>query len=778
MASILRQIVAGPRAKHAETGLDFCYVTDDIIVTYASFSLLSALCPDLATYFACCVLPPPSSRQLPADIRPNSSGPSQTYPQRAYRNPLDRLVAFLDAKHGDQWAIWEFRAEGTGYPDEAVYGRIRHYPWPDHHPPPFRMVPMIVASMRNWLHGEDDKAVDAGTGHDNKKTTGEGADDNNKSLGDKVKAALGSEPKKRVVVVHCKAGKGRSGTMACSYLISQCGWTAEDALARFTARRMRPKFGAGVSIPSQLRWVSYVDRWTRAGKKYVDREVEVVEVHVWGLRHGVKVSVEGFADEGKKIKTVHTFKKEERVVVQGNAPDSGGVMQFLGDAFSPPGEDEVAEDADYEGIVDTDEERQNQKKGDSSSSATSKDSSPARSQSKKSSSKASSLLRNASVKKMASKSKTINPSDFGQSADNSSSATASNHSLPVNPNNPRPPTVTRTSTVASLSEPGGMAVIFRPSTPVRLPTSDISVSLERRNRAPAAMGLTMVTAVAHVWFNAFFEGNGPEQDNKPDESGVFEIEWDKMDGLKGSSRKGTKAADRISVVWRAVEREATKVVVTEPGEGSPVPQMRAADWRGKDVEDPDQGKRLGLRAEEPGSEAVSKASSIKSGVSGKEAAASDDESLKGVKTALPGEEESGRAAETTADKDEPLSEHEKKVEATKGRAENPTEASGAARSQQELAKMGETDEHTRLRGGGAGQEGGQTASTTTSPDGGANVEGARDGDTTHLGFVKRGKKLLPLNQHAEEPSTAGIASGSGSVSQEASGGKHEGHVQK
>lgn len=34
MTSLLRQIVAGPRAKHAETGLDLCYVTDNIIVTY------------------------------------------------------------------------------------------------------------------------------------------------------------------------------------------------------------------------------------------------------------------------------------------------------------------------------------------------------------------------------------------------------------------------------------------------------------------------------------------------------------------------------------------------------------------------------------------------------------------------------------------------------------------------------------------------------------------------------------------------------------------------
>ena len=209
MASLLRQIVAGPRSRHPEAGLDLCYVTDQIIAT---------------------------------------SGPSGTYPQRAYRNPLDQLVKFLDHKHGKDWAIWEFRAEGTGYPDEEVYGRIRHYPFPDHHPPPFSLVPMILASMRNWLREENEN-------------------------GEK------KERKGRVVVVHCKAGKGRSGTMACSYLISECGWKPEEALARFTERRMRPGFGQGVSIPSQLRYVGYVDRWTNFGKVYVERQIEIMEVH-------------------------------------------------------------------------------------------------------------------------------------------------------------------------------------------------------------------------------------------------------------------------------------------------------------------------------------------------------------------------------------------------------------------------------------------------------------------------------------------------------------------
>ena len=175
-----------------------------------------------------------------------TSGPGASYPQVAYRTPVKDLVKFLDSKHGDRWAIWEFRAEGTGYPDTEVYGRVWHYPWPDHHPPPFALIPLIMGSMRNWLKDKD--------------------------------------VEDRVVVVHCKAGKGRSGTISCSYLISEEGWSPEDAMKRFTDRRMRPGFGVGISIPSQQRWVRYVDRWARHGKLYVERPVEILEVHVWGLR--------------------------------------------------------------------------------------------------------------------------------------------------------------------------------------------------------------------------------------------------------------------------------------------------------------------------------------------------------------------------------------------------------------------------------------------------------------------------------------------------------------
>ncbi|CZT00473.1 hypothetical protein WAI453_009316 [Rhynchosporium graminicola] len=500
MASFLRQLVAGPRSRHPEAGLDLCYVTDQIIAT---------------------------------------SGPSGTYPQRAYRNPLDQLVKFLDYKHGKDWAIWEFRAEGTGYPDEEVYGRVWHYPWPDHHPPPFQLVPLIMAGMRNWLNEAEGNAEEIG------------------KYGKKVE-------RKRVVVVHCKAGKGRSGTMACSYLISECGWTPAEALARFTERRMRPGFGQGVSIPSQLRWVGYVDRWTKSGKIYVERQIEIMEVHVWGLRDGVKVQVEGFVDEGKTIKLFHVFTKKERVVIEGNTPGGGGFKDMVSDMAGFENESKVPRAKSADQLRSMPEPR----------------------------------------------TKTM-------PQDNSSS--------------------TSTSGEDTGAESGGSAVIFRPSKRVILPSSDVNIDFERRNKA--SMGWTMVTAVAHIWFNCFFEGNGPEQGGRPDENGVFDIEWDKMDGIKGSSRKGARAFDRMSVIWKAYDpapgqQGAKEAVITEPGINSPVQQAAPADWKGGNKTDPGLGKNLGLRTESPASADVSKASSVKS--SGPN---DDNDSEEGVRPSGPAGEE-------------------------------------------------------------------------------------------------------------------------------------------
>lgn len=318
----------------------------------------------------------------------------------------------------------------------------------------------------------------------------------------------GDEPGQRVAVVHCKAGKGRSGTVATGYLISQEGWKKEEALKRFTERRMRVGFGDGVSIPSQIRYVGYIDRWANElGKEYVERPVEILEVHIWGLKDGVKVAVGGFANEGKKIKGIHLFHRSERTIV---AEENSSSKR---ERSSSSNQKKLDKDKDQHAVQ---------------SSATW---SPA------------------------------------QSEDSTTpSASASD--------------LTRRSTVSS--NHGLSAVIFRPSQPIIVPGSDVNIDFERRSKA-SYTGFAMVTSVAHIWFNAYFEG-GKEHD-----SGIFEAEWDKMDGIKGTVKKGIRAFERLKVVWRYPSSPSDSQAnqtgdgrpISEPKPGEPIPESAPADWRGQ-----------------------------------------------------------------------------------------------------------------------------------------------------------------------------------------------------
>lgn len=349
--------------------------------------------------------------------------------------------------------------------------------------------------------------------------------------------------KGKVVVVHCKAGKGRSGTVACSYLISEEGWTKEDALSRFTEKRMRSGFGAGVSIPSQLRWIDYVERWTKHRKLYIERQVEIVEVHTWGLRQGVKVEINGYVDGGKKIKTFHVFGSHERILVDGVSETEDGFTNLLrlNDKKPQPNQKEPAKP------------------------------------------------------------------------------------LPVQAKTSETMTKTSLSSITSPGkEPGAEAVIFRPSARIVLPSNDVNITFERRNKP--TYGWAMVTSVSHVWFNAFFEGSGPENHGDGAPSGVFEIEWDAMDGIKGSPRKGMKCLDRLAVVWRTMTDEDDRQtgvplqhVISEPEPGAPVPDMPAADWTGANSDATmTETKSLGVRREcTPASKSSRLPSVVKKDTTGK-----------------------------------------------------------------------------------------------------------------------------------------------------------------
>ena len=349
-------------------------------------------------------------------------------------------------------------------------------------------MPDLMAAMRNWIQRLDDVE----TPKENKK--------------------------RRIAVVHCKAGKGRSGTVATSYLISEEGWKREDALQRFTDRRMRVGFGQGVSIPSQLRYVGYVDRWTNNfGKQYIERPIEIVEVHVWGLRDGVKVAVESYVDEGKGIRSFHTFTRDEKTVT-----DEGRVSTKQ----APMSSGDIKKDGEY---------------------ITSPIDSP------------------------------TSPSSSGLSLNNNYNGSF-------------------------------QTVILKPSLPLIIPTSDVNIDFERRNKANYT-GFTVVTSVAHVWFNAYFEGG-----HEGHQSGVFEIEWDEMDGIKGSARKGTRALEKLKAVWKYTDQPGVERVINQPKQGEPIHESKPADWKGQDREKEAEAKHSdGLNSSRRGGSALTMGAMIDEG---------------------------------------------------------------------------------------------------------------------------------------------------------------------
>lgn len=438
-----------------------------------------------------------------------------------------------------------------------------------------------MASMRNWLNAED----------------------GSEALGAlKVEEGEKSEKGKRVVVVHCKAGKGRSGSMAISYLITHEGWRKEDALQRFTERRMRPGFGAGISIPSQKRWLDYVEQWAnKGGRMYLERSVEVMEVHVWGLREGTKIDIEGYVEDGRKIKRFHTFHNSERDDLDRQ------------EATIPPSTGPQKSGGGFVNVVFEATGRQNPM---------------------------------VATTGLRSRSKSPNPIDSPLNA----GPTPSTPSAITNSSTLMPPEadLIRSSSASSASSTSAASIaapqatsevrintIFRPHHRIILPSSDINLAVEQRK----GWGNT-VTSVAHVWFNCYFEGNGPKNwesqhtvasndqlrrvdthgfdetgkprshgSPKPDDGGVFTVDFDAMDGIKGSSRKGTRAFDRVAVVWKAVQsadsatntasteatntvpppplreqgdrsKEVPNLVIPEPDPGESVTPLRGADWRG------------------------------------------------------------------------------------------------------------------------------------------------------------------------------------------------------
>lgn len=134
------------------------------------------------------------------------------------RNDIRVIRTFLRSRHGDKFMVFNLTTDI--YESQNLDGKVEHrFGFPDHHAPTLFGLLELVAAMASFL--DQDPA--------------------------------------NVAVVHCLAGRGRTGTAVCSYLVSHMMYDAETALTVFSAARCVQNTQA-VRQPSQIRYVHYVER--------------------------------------------------------------------------------------------------------------------------------------------------------------------------------------------------------------------------------------------------------------------------------------------------------------------------------------------------------------------------------------------------------------------------------------------------------------------------------------------------------------------------------------
>lgn len=151
-------------------------------------------------------------------------GVPSTRIEGVYRNPLPEVARFFNTMHKDHYLIINLCTERV-YPKAPFHGRVARFMHDDHNPPLF---PTFIHMFK------------------------------------RVDSFLAMDPL-NVVAVHCKGGKGRTGTAISALLLAQYPHLySHQVLRLFASRRTDGSKGGklqGVAGASQIRYIQYVEKY-------------------------------------------------------------------------------------------------------------------------------------------------------------------------------------------------------------------------------------------------------------------------------------------------------------------------------------------------------------------------------------------------------------------------------------------------------------------------------------------------------------------------------------
>ncbi|XP_053697725.1 uncharacterized protein LOC128744612 isoform X2 [Sabethes cyaneus] len=186
-----------------------------------------------------------------------------------YRNKIEDVQKMLEKNHAGCYKIYNLCSE-RNYNHER-FPCYSGYPFKDHNPPDIELINSFCKDVDDYLRADS----------------------------------------KNVVAVHCKAGKGRTGTMICCYLLySRQFNTAAEALHYYGQRRTRDS--KGVTIPSQRRYVEYYATLLRSSETYRPVTLYICEIR---LSHPINVKEGTITVKGQNPLPLPEFKRVDDSLV-------------------------------------------------------------------------------------------------------------------------------------------------------------------------------------------------------------------------------------------------------------------------------------------------------------------------------------------------------------------------------------------------------------------------------------------------------------------------------
>ena len=200
--------------------------------------------------------------------------------EKMYRNSLKDVIKFFHTRHNDQVKIYNLCLEKDRIYNKNLFpnSKVGLFPATDHNPCPIKLILEFCIDICLYL---------------TKNPTA-------------------------VAAVHCKAGKGRTGVMICSYLIFSGLCKSSEIAFRYYAR-IRTKNNTGVTIPSQKRYIKYFETFLQANfcPPYIYLIPKIIKSHFTHL----------LIDNGRiEVKNIlQSFQKEKSYFISSNTFQLKGI---------------------------------------------------------------------------------------------------------------------------------------------------------------------------------------------------------------------------------------------------------------------------------------------------------------------------------------------------------------------------------------------------------------------------------------------------------------------